>query len=198
MRTNGTYSVIAISILSGLTPPVGTFPPLPRNDMVVVTEVDKFELLKNYTSRSRLFRSKKLSSSTGNLKLLDQTKFLKLELTSMGEPTTIAVHRCRFVDYNPSAITALAFPPSPLPSAKGKSTSAGNRPLKFGTLAVGHANGNIDLCEWVGHESDSQCTQAWVVRKVGSTHTHQQVKAYYHSSRRSPAFIHPRSILSPS
>lgn len=85
----------------------------------------------------------------------------------MGEPTAIAVHRCRFVDYNPSAITAVAFPPSPLPPATGKNTSIGNRPSRFGTLAVGHANGNIDLYEWVGHDRDSQCTQAWVVRKVG-------------------------------
>lgn len=84
----------------------------------------------------------------------------------MGEPTAIAVHRCRFVDYNPSAITAVAFPPSPLPPATGKNTSIGNRPSRFGTLAVGHANGNIDLYEWVGHDRDSQCTQAWVVRKT--------------------------------
>jgi U3 small nucleolar RNA-associated protein 4 len=87
----------------------------------------------------------------------------------MGEPTTVAVHRCRFVDYDPSAITTLAFSPSPLPSAKGKNT-VGNRPSRFGTLAVGHANGNIDLCEWAGHERDSQCTQAWVVRKVGNSY----------------------------
>jgi len=85
----------------------------------------------------------------------------------MAEPTPIAVHRCRFVDYNPSAITALAFPPSPLPSAKGKNASVGSQLPRFGTLAVGHANGNIDLCEWAGHERDYQCTQAWVVRRVG-------------------------------
>jgi len=81
--------------------------------------------------------------------------------------TTLSVHRCRFVDYAPSAITALAYPPLPLPSVKGKKkTTAGKQPLKFGLLAVGHANGNIDICEWMGAEREAQCSQAWVVRKV--------------------------------
>jgi hypothetical protein len=114
-------------------------------------------------------RSKKNKKVTVELRgLVGRTFEASLyEPQSMGEPTTIAVHRCRFVDYNPSAITALAFPPLPLPSVKGKNIPGENRPPKFGTLAVGHANGNIDLCEWAGHERDSQCTQAWVVRKVG-------------------------------
>lgn len=93
----------------------------------------------------------------------------------MGEPTTVAVHRCRFVDYNPSVITALAFPPSSLPSTKGKNAAV-DHPSRVGTLAVGHANGNIDLCEWAGHERDSQCTQAWVVRKVGPIHARSQLE----------------------
>lgn len=80
---------------------------------------------------------------------------------------TVSVHRCRFVDYAPSAITALAFPPLPLPSIKGKKKARNaSKPIKFGLLAVGHANGNIDLCEWMGSERDVQCPQAWVVRKV--------------------------------
>jgi len=81
--------------------------------------------------------------------------------------TTLAVHRCRFVDYAPSAITALAFPPLPLPSLKQKAKKiSGGQRLRYGTLAVGHANGNIDLCEWSGFEQSLQCRQAWVVRKV--------------------------------
>jgi U3 small nucleolar RNA-associated protein 4 len=84
------------------------------------------------------------------------------------DTTTLSVHRCRFVDYAPSAITALAFPPLPLPSVRGikKKTTAGKQSFKFGLLAIGHANGNIDLCEWMGAESQTQCSQAWVVRKV--------------------------------
>jgi len=84
-----------------------------------------------------------------------------------GDTTTLAVHRCRFVDYAPSAITALAYPPLPLPSVKGKKKlTTGKESIKFGILAVGHANGNIDLCEWVGNDRERQCPQAWVVRKV--------------------------------
>ncbi|KAF5355975.1 hypothetical protein D9756_004245 [Leucocoprinus leucothites] len=82
-------------------------------------------------------------------------------------PVKLAVHRCRFVDYAPSAITALAFPPLPLPSVKRKRRKTpGKQSLRYGTLAVGHANGNIDLCEWSGSEQSVQCSQAWVVRKT--------------------------------
>ncbi|KAF9014951.1 WD40-repeat-containing domain protein [Cyathus striatus] len=84
------------------------------------------------------------------------------------EPTALSVHRCRFVDYAPSAITALAFPPLTLPSVKGKgkkTTIQGKLPLRFGTLAVGRANGNIDLCEWTGSEHQIQSPQAWVVQQ---------------------------------
>jgi U3 small nucleolar RNA-associated protein 4 len=81
--------------------------------------------------------------------------------------TTLAVHRCRFVDHAPSAITALAYSPLPLPSIKRKIRKTSEKhPLRYGTLAVGHANGNIDLCEWSGSEQSVQCPQAWVVRKV--------------------------------
>jgi U3 small nucleolar RNA-associated protein 4 len=84
--------------------------------------------------------------------------------------TALAVHRCRFVDYTPSAITALAFPPFPLPLTAPPTTKAstlGKQPLKFGTLAVGRANGNIELCEWTkGNRVEEEATQAWVVRKV--------------------------------
>lgn len=83
------------------------------------------------------------------------------------EVITLSVHRCRFVDYAPSAITALAFPPLPLPSVKSKKSNApGKGFLKLGLLAVGHANGNIDICEWAGSGGVVQCSQAWVVRKV--------------------------------
>lgn len=88
---------------------------------------------------------------------------------AMGETTTLSVHRCRFVDFTPSSITALAFPPLPLPSIKGKGknkvASAGRVP-KFGPLIVGHANGNIEIYEWTGSTETVEAPQAWVVRKV--------------------------------
>ena len=79
----------------------------------------------------------------------------------MGKRTAVAVHRCRFVDFDPSAISALAFPPLPLPKR-----TAAPQPLTFGPLAVGHTNGNIDLCQWTGSGERSSSPQAWVVRKV--------------------------------
>lgn len=84
----------------------------------------------------------------------------------MSEAKPISVHRCRFVDFTPSAITALSFPPLPLPSVKGKKKAAIRKQLAFGTLAVGRANGNIELCEWTGLEHEQQAPQAWVMKKV--------------------------------
>jgi U3 small nucleolar RNA-associated protein 4 len=85
----------------------------------------------------------------------------------MGETTTLSVHRCRFIDFNPSSITALAFPPLPLPSIKGKrKATTADRVPKFGPLIVGHANGNIEIYEWTGSTDTVEAPQAWVVRKV--------------------------------
>lgn len=76
----------------------------------------------------------------------------------------VKVHRCRFVDYLPAAITALAFPPLPLPSLKGKAKAIS--PLKFPHLAIGRANGDIELAEWSNNNPTDQAPQAWVVLKV--------------------------------
>ncbi|KAJ3795815.1 WD40-repeat-containing domain protein [Lentinula aff. detonsa] len=77
---------------------------------------------------------------------------------------SVAVHRCRFIDFDPSSITSLAFPPLPLPSIKRQKHFS--KHLNFGTLAVGRANGNIDLCEWTGLKNESRSKQAWVIRKT--------------------------------
>jgi U3 small nucleolar RNA-associated protein 4 len=83
------------------------------------------------------------------------------------EPTPLLVHRCRFVDYSPAAVTALAFPPLPLPSIKGKEKSSTGRWRGVGELIVGRANGNIELCEWTGsRDGPVQSAQAWAVRKA--------------------------------
>ena len=76
----------------------------------------------------------------------------------------VKVHRCRFVDYLPAAITALAFPPLPLPSLKGNTKTTSS--LRFPHLAVGRANGNIELSGWSGDSPTDQAPQAWVVLKV--------------------------------
>jgi hypothetical protein len=90
-----------------------------------------------------------------------------VKIKSMGETTTLTVHRCRFIDFKPSSITALAFPPLPLPPIKGKrKTTTTDRVPKFGPLIVGHANGNIEIYEWTGSTDTVEAPQAWVVRKV--------------------------------
>ncbi|KAI6134122.1 WD40 repeat-like protein [Pisolithus thermaeus] len=84
-------------------------------------------------------------------------------------PTPIALHRCRFVDYSPSPITALAFPPLPLPTLRAKKAGKErerDRVQEYGTLVVGHANGNIDLLEWTGEDDELQARQAWQLRKT--------------------------------
>ncbi|KAF5368316.1 hypothetical protein D9758_002360 [Tetrapyrgos nigripes] len=82
------------------------------------------------------------------------------------DATPVAVHRCRFIDYSPSAITALAFPPLPLPKVKRALKLIPKDEFKFGALAVGHANGNIDLYEWLGEQGTSQSHQSWAPRKT--------------------------------
>ena len=100
-------------------------------------------------------------------RLLSKSGPLVPSLSKMVEGTsTLAVHRCRFVDYTPSPVTALCFPPLPLPSIKGKKTASKQSFPGFGLLVVGRANGNIELCEWTGSSPRSPASQAWVVRKV--------------------------------
>lgn len=85
--------------------------------------------------------------------------------------STLSVHRCRFVDFVPSAVTALAFPPLPLhssTSSTSRSDAGSSKKRRFGTLAVGRANGNIELYEWSGSDHDVQSSQAWVPWKVRS------------------------------
>lgn len=96
-------------------------------------------------------------------------------------PGQLAVHRCRFVDHNPSAVTALAFPPLRLPSPSSSKSQAqaapgttmivgggrgGDGKKKFGVLAVGRANGNVEVCGWTGREYDVQSAQGWQLAKV--------------------------------
>lgn len=53
----------------------------------------------------------------------------------------VPLHRVRFVDWAPSAISALSFLPVPQHVQVASSTRS--------LLAVGRENGNIDLCTWV-------------------------------------------------
>lgn len=90
----------------------------------------------------------------------------------------------------PSPIAALAFPPLPLPSAKGKGKETNASVLKFGTLVVGRANGNIELCEWTGAEGQIEAHQAWVIRRV--CFNTFSCLSYLESERRHYAALFPR------
>ena len=161
---------MAISIFSTLIPPLGGAPPLRKDIGDVWGGVGGRELLRRIRHECAREGGEVTLSGVAEKKFWTLTLPDALTPQNMDrkrETTTLAVHRCRFVDYAPSSITALAYPPLPLPSLKGKKkTTAGKQPLKFGLLAVGHANGNIDICEWMGADRESQCSQAWVVRKV--------------------------------
>lgn len=119
--------------------------PRPRKDMTVWLEYA--------CGRKRLFSR----SSTRDF-------FSGRTWTMSVDQIPVKVHRCRFVDYLPAAITALAFPPLPLPSLKGKAKATS--PLKFPHLAIGRANGNIELAEWSNNNPVDQAPQAWVLLKV--------------------------------
>lgn len=97
-----------------------------------------------------------------------------LQAASSSRPTAaqpFAVHRCRFVDFTPSAITAIAFPPLALPKVSAHTSKNINRSgRRFGSLAVGRANGNIEIYEWATsvHEQERspRTPQAWVLSRV--------------------------------
>lgn len=68
----------------------------------------------------------------------------------------LPVHRCRFPDWSPSSVAALAItPPSFDAGLLGFGGSSGER----GVLAVGRANGDVELMVWGGH-------QGWVAWRV--------------------------------
>ena len=93
----------------------------------------------------------------------------------------LSVHRCRFVDYNPAAITAVAFPPLALPKSSSQSDSKADKnsndvktrsKRRFGNMAVGRANGNVEIYEWSiaehAQEHTVQAQKAWVLSKVSN------------------------------
>ncbi|GAA5864670.1 hypothetical protein JCM8547_008266 [Rhodosporidiobolus lusitaniae] len=61
----------------------------------------------------------------------------------------LPVHRCRFPDWAPASVTALALTPATFDAGLlGFGGSSGER----GVLAVGRANGDVELMLWGGHQ----------------------------------------------
>ncbi|ORY26812.1 WD40-repeat-containing domain protein [Naematelia encephala] len=98
-------------------------------------------------------------------------------------PTTVPLHRVRFYDRTPSPITALAFPPLPLPApvnpsqAKGKQKdegvsddsilfSNGGEKGEFGPLVVARENGEVELWEYERDYDQAYGYGNWVLQKV--------------------------------
>jgi hypothetical protein len=80
-------------------------------------------------------------------------------LIKMEDRRSIRLHRCRFVDWSPSPITAIAFPPSPLPALKFAEET-------LPVLAIGHANGNIEIWKWTGLATPAKTSQGWVLSQA--------------------------------
>ncbi len=116
------------------------------------------------------------------------------------ETTTLAVHRCRFVDYAPSSITALAYPPLPLPSLKGKKkTTAGKQPSNSGSSpsAMPMAT-SISANGWAqtaSHSAPKHGSSGRSLRVVLCLRSANLTKLI---TRPSPAHTHPRSTRSHS
>lgn len=87
--------------------------------------------------------------------------------------STTPLHRIRFVDYEPSPITALSFTPLPLPSPDPRVAAAQaevhwrNNEPEFGCLVVGRQNGQVDVWEYVAADGEDQ-HGGWVLDKVRS------------------------------
>lgn len=172
-------------------PPEGPAGPRPRNDilrsvvyrrqreLVVRRREGAVDAVSEKTTRRVLTPEARQLSTATRMKHVEILRTVILHLLEhplhiMAFGTPIFVHRCRFVDFQPAAITALAFPPLPLPrpSLKGKEKARWTRGYKFGTLVVGRANGDIELGEWTGdtrgNVNDVEAAQAWVVRKASA------------------------------
>ncbi|KAF8306044.1 WD40 repeat-like protein [Clavulina sp. PMI_390] len=86
------------------------------------------------------------------------------------ERTNLTVHRCRFVDWTPSEITAVAFSPlAPPNSSSTRSIAPSTSSVSsHGILAVGRGNGVIEICEWSRPEvrGNEIASQGWTIRRV--------------------------------
>lgn len=69
----------------------------------------------------------------------------------------LPVHRCRFPDWSPAGVSALAITPESFDAGVlGFGANSGER----GVLAIGRANGDVELMLWGGHQG----WMSWRVR----------------------------------
>lgn len=67
-----------------------------------------------------------------------------------------ALHRCRFPDWSPSAITAITISP---PTFATELLAFGGQSAERGVLGVARASGDVELMCWGGH-------QGWIAWRV--------------------------------
>lgn len=80
----------------------------------------------------------------------------------------VRLHRCRFLDWSPSPITALALPPAVVSSKKFIIDA---HPV----LAVGRADGNVELWRWATYKPARtgaiSTSPGWVMHQVRAERT---------------------------
>ncbi|KAI8457958.1 WD40-repeat-containing domain protein [Phakopsora pachyrhizi] len=70
------------------------------------------------------------------------------------------IHRCRFVDYTPASITALACTPSTWDPNRHFGLPRPNSFPPRGVLAVGRGNGDIEIWVWSGEEAPGRSIES--------------------------------------
>ena len=141
-----------------------------------------------------------MSGLCGAVRILLLLKIRGMAASASTATTTFDVHRCRFVDYVPAAITAIAVPPAPPPRVRSTQKAAPppstNVTSRFPPIAVGRGDGNIELYEWSGVGQTAQASpQAWILHKVGLPSSSRNL-LYLTPARFCTPPPHPRSTLS--
>lgn len=166
---NGVVSLI--SVMLGQLMRAGSKSELPQGQSPrkgLVTSVGEFKI-------GSAEKSRKIASVFSSRAGYEQNTMDSVMELDSNEPTTIQhqqphqqpqrrrkplpLHRCRFPDWNPSHIAALSITP---PTFDTKLLRFGGSSQERGILAVGRANGDVELMCWGGH-------QGWVSWRVSST-----------------------------
>ena len=81
------------------------------------------------------------------------------QLNTTRRRKALPLHRCRFPDWSPTAISALAITP---PSFNTELLGFGGASKERGVLGVGRANGDVELMCWGGHQGWISWRVSWL------------------------------------
>jgi U3 small nucleolar RNA-associated protein 4 len=82
----------------------------------------------------------------------------------VSQPSSVQLHRCRFLEHTPSPITALSFAPLPLPPSRSKGKKRDDRE-EFGAVILARENGEVEIWQWEREDEESGVGN-WVLDKV--------------------------------